>query len=111
MTRQEERRRHFAAKRERAASGVRQFKALGLQAKRRDTGDYEYRGYRIFDRGAGRSVHAAIERGGMRWSIRKITGPGYFESEPAGRAYTYKEAKEKVDRMLNKAAAPKPVTT
>ena len=105
MTRQQERNQHFAAKRARAESGVRQFKALGLQAKRHDTGDYEYRGYRIFDRGNGRSVHAAIERAGMRWSILKITGPGYFDREPVGHAYTYKEAKEKVDRILAKVGS------
>lgn len=72
------------------------------QAKRIDAGWYEYRGFRIQDHGQGNSVHAAMVRSSKRWHIRKITGPGFFDTEFAQSTWTLADAKAWVDKQLAK---------
>jgi hypothetical protein len=72
------------------------------KAKRIDAGWYEYCGHRIQDHGAGSSVHAAMNRGSSRWHIRKIKGPGAFDNEYVGGAWTFRDAKKRVDQLLAK---------
>lgn len=74
-------------------------------SKKLDAGDYEYRGFRIFDTGGGRSVHERQYRNSMsRWRVVKKTGPGFFDREPTRfDGPTLKDAKRRIDRALEKA--------
>lgn len=77
------------------------------RAKRASLGEYEYRGFFIFDRGGGRSVHERQYRNSYtRWRVLKRTGPGYLDREPTlYDAPTFRDAKKRIDQALEKEVA------
>jgi hypothetical protein len=77
------------------------------RAKRTDAGKYEYRGFIVFDRGGGRSVHERVFRNSYtRWRVVRKTGPGAFDREPTRfDAPTFKDAKQNIDRALSTIAS------
>ena len=75
------------------------------RAKRMDPGEYEYRGFVIFDTGGGRSGHDRMNRHSrFRWRVVRKTGPGYFDREPTNYdGFTLGDAKRRIDSALEPA--------
>lgn len=74
------------------------------RAKRTDLGEYEYRGFVIFDTGGGRSGHERMNRNSpFRWRVFRKTGPEFLDRERTLHdSFTLGEAKRRIDRDLEK---------
>jgi hypothetical protein len=78
------------------------------KAKRTTLGEYEYRGFVIFDTGGGRSGLDRQNRHSLsRWRVVRKTGPGFFDREPTRYdAQSFGEAKRRIDEGLRREEVP-----